>query len=157
MGKSVGTLMATKIPFTDREIKRAWDQNLRAISQVKEQSRTNAHRLLLFYAVECGLKVLIMKDKRQSRTDGLSSDILTHDINKLLKELSAQSDLVLSRTRMVPVEKYAKKSQDTRIVEAKDFNQMWRYGGKSNRVPDKSIEEKLLKIVEWIKLELKKT
>ncbi|MEN8217666.1 MAG: hypothetical protein ABFS56_15110 [Pseudomonadota bacterium] len=145
-----------KKPFTDREIKRAWDQNLRAISQVKEQSRTNAHRLLLFYAVECGLKVLILKDKRQSRTDGLSSDILTHDINKLLKELGAKGDIVLSRTQMEPIKKNGKKSKDTRTVEPKDFNQMWR--GKSNGgLSDKEIEEKLLKIVEWIKLELKKT
>ncbi len=117
--------MATKIPFTDREMKRAWDQNLRAISQVKEQNRTNAHRLLLFYAVECGLKVLIMKDKRQSRTDGLNPDILTHDINKLLKELRASGDIVLSQTQMVPIKKNDRKSKDTRTVEPKDFNQMY--------------------------------
>jgi HEPN domain-containing protein len=150
--------MATKIPFTDREMKRAWDQNLRAISQVKKQYRTNAHRLLLFYAVECGLKVLIMRNKRQSRTDGLNPDILTHDINKLLKELGAQGDIVLSRTQMVPINKNDRKSKYTRTVEPKDFNQMWRYGGKSNGgLSDKEIEEKLLKIVEWVKLRLKKT
>ncbi|HID99895.1 MAG TPA: hypothetical protein EYP59_06360 [Thiotrichaceae bacterium] len=149
--------MATKIPFTAREMKRAWDQNLHAISQVKEQYRTNAHRLLLFYAVECGLKVLIMKDKKQSRTDGLNPDILTHDINKLLKELRAKGDLILNRTQMEPIKKSDRKSKDTRTVEPKYFNQMWRYGGKSNGLSDKEIEEKLFKIVEWIKLELKKT
>jgi len=152
------TLMAIKIPFTNREMKNAWDQNLRAVLQVKEQDRTNAHRLLLFYAVECGLKALIMKVKRQSRTDGLDSDILTHDINKLLKELHAQGDLVLRRTQMVPIKKNNRKSKDTRTVEPKDFNQMWRYGGQSTGgLSDKEIEAKLLKIVEWIKFELKKT
>ncbi len=118
--------MAAKLPFTDREMKRAWDQNLRAISQVKEQYRTNAHRLLLFYAVECGLKLLIMRKKRLSRTDGLNPDILTHDINKLLKELGAQGDIVLSRTQMDPIQKSSeRKSKDTRTVEPKDFNQMY--------------------------------
>jgi HEPN domain-containing protein len=117
--------MATKIPFTDREMKKAWDQNLRAISPVKEQYRTNAHRLLLFYAVECGLKFLIMRNKRQSRTDGLNPDILTHDINKLLKELGAQGDIVLSRTQMVSIKKSGRRSEDTRTVEPKDFNQMY--------------------------------
>jgi hypothetical protein len=98
---------------------------LRAVLQVKEQDRTNAHRLLLFYAVECGLKVLIMKVKRQSRTDDLDSDILTHDINKLLNELHAQGDLVLRQTQMVPIKKSNRKSKDTRTVEPKDFNQMY--------------------------------
>jgi hypothetical protein len=50
------------IPFTDREIQRAWRTNLEA-SQVP--SRNNAHRLLLFYAVECGLKAIIMKRERR--------------------------------------------------------------------------------------------
>jgi hypothetical protein len=148
--------MPKKIPFTDREMKKAWKQNLEAILQVKEQNRTNAHRLLLFYAVECGLKWLILKEKKQSRTDALNPELLTHDINKLLKELRASGDLVLNRTQMSPIKKTGKKSQDTRTVEPKDFNQMWRYGGKSN-VSDKEIEKKLLKIVEWIDSELKKT
>ncbi|KHD08108.1 hypothetical protein PN36_28920 [Candidatus Thiomargarita nelsonii] len=78
--------------------------------------------------------------------------------NKLLKELGAKGDIVLSRTQMEPIKKNDRKSEDTRTVEPKDFNQMWRYGSKSNGgLSDKDIEEKLLKIVEWIKLELKKT
>jgi hypothetical protein len=73
------------ITFTDREMQRAWRENFSA-SHNHNRVRTNAHRLLLFYAVECGLKAVLMKRKKVSRTD-LYPEILKkgHDINGLLE------------------------------------------------------------------------
>lgn len=76
------------IPFTDREIENAWRGNWRASCTV---ARTNSHRLLLFYAVECGLKAVLMRRKNKNRTD-LCTEITEcqHDINKLLDYLYNQ-------------------------------------------------------------------
>ncbi|MCI5147403.1 MAG: hypothetical protein D3923_18200, partial [Candidatus Electrothrix sp. AR3] len=83
------------IPFTDREMERAWRENLSASNR---SVRTNALRLLLFYAVECGLKAIIMRryGRRNCRTD-YCPEIGTaqHDINKLLDTLNVNVQLRL--------------------------------------------------------------
>ena len=87
------------IPFTDREIQRAWRTNLEA-SNVKP--RNNAHRLLLFYVVECGLKAIIMKRQGKDRTD-LCPNLAEsrHNINKLLDCLSAGNSLKLPKEFLI--------------------------------------------------------
>jgi MinD-like ATPase involved in chromosome partitioning or flagellar assembly len=92
--------MATKIPFKRGEMMTAWRQNL-AASQF--EPRNNAHRLLLFYAVECGLKAVIMKREKLTRTDqprkkGHSVDDFGHDINRLLDELRVGAKIMILRS-----------------------------------------------------------
>lgn len=141
------------IPFTDQEMKKAWNSNLSASYNNK---RTNAHRLLLFYAVECGLKVVLMKRQDVNRSD-LCAEIAEceHDVNKLLDCLGARQDLRLpEQLKMRPIK--GKKSYDERKFTPGDINQMWRYGGSCwlADVTDQDIENKLLEIVEWIRGEL---
>jgi len=139
------------LAFSNRELKAAWRNNL-AASELG--NKTNGHRLLLFYAVECGLKVIILKREGKSRTDLLSRDLKQyggHDINKLLTELHASSELHLKATKMNNL-----KSPDTsRSVGVGDFNQMWRYGGSSySPMLDSDIENQLLKISQWVGQEI---
>ena len=54
------------ILFTDREMENAWRENRLASCH---QPRSNGHRLLLFYAVECGLKAILMRRQKIKRTD----------------------------------------------------------------------------------------
>jgi len=149
------------IPFTDREIQRAWRENFRAYHQ---KTQTNAHRLLLFYAVECGLKALLMKQRGQrcKRTD-FCQEIhdCGHDINKLLDKLGAGVSLTLPHQVLI----------NERIAKSGEINQIWRYGGeithsyvlnkKTNKqeaqeTNDLDIEKKLLEIVSWISPQLGK-
>lgn len=140
------------LAFTDRELQRAWRNNLAASLA---NHKTNAHRLLLFYAVECGLKAVILKREGKARTDLLSKNIKEyggHDINKLLIELNSSSELHLQVTKMKQLEK----PTTARDVPVGDFNQMWRYGGSSDStISDNEIENKLNKIIEWIEQEIK--
>lgn len=141
------------IPFTYREMKKAWRENLLASYNTQ---RTNAHRLLLFYAVECGLKAILMKRRKITRSD-LCAEIATyqHDINKLLIYLSAKTDLRLpEQISMKPIK--TQNGYDERKFTPGDINQMWRYGGSCSLadVTDQDIENKLLEIVEWIEGEL---
>lgn len=154
------------IPLTDREMQRAWQENLSAYKDAQSNTK-NSHRLLLFYAVECGLKAVLMNRERVNRTDDLGDKLteIQHNLNKLLDELQINvsyrlpDQLILSDI---------KKPDQERKLTAGDINQVWRYGAKIEKgcynrqypksstesINDQSIERQLLKIVEWIEGEL---
>jgi len=138
------------IPFTSREIQQAWRENKQAYTNC-HNGRTNAHRLLLFYAVECGLKAVVMKRNKKDLTD-LCPEFLEaqHNINKLLDILSAGTPLKL------PDQLFMKSlnNKTERKFTPGDINQMWRYGGRSDKITDQDIEKQLLNIVSWIEKEL---
>jgi hypothetical protein len=138
------------LPFTRREIEKAWRQNLK-VSEV--ENRENPQRLLLFYAVECGLKAVIMKRENSTRTDDCDSlSQFGHNINALLDHLRAGEELRLSKEVSM---RQIKDPTTQRPVKSKEFNQMWRYGGETENKPsDADVEKQLLEIVKWIKKEL---
>lgn len=143
------------IPFTDRELEKAWRENKSASEKIP---RSNAHRLLLFYAVECGLKAILMRRQSKNRSD-LCTDIseCQHDVNKLLDCLSAGRNLKLpAQLSMKPIK--GKNGNDERKFTPGDINQMWRYGGccTTTGITDQDLEKKFLEIVTWIDGELKK-
>jgi hypothetical protein len=136
------------ISFTDRELQKAWRENQQA---AKVGTRTNAHRLLLFYSVECGLKAVLLKRQSKDCTDSCPELVeVQHDINKLLDKLCAGEKLKLPRQLgMKPL----KKNQE-RKFSCGEINQMWRYGGCSENIKDSELEEKLWEILNWIEQEL---
>ncbi|MFM7448715.1 MAG: hypothetical protein ACKO24_08970 [Leptolyngbyaceae cyanobacterium] len=149
--------------FTDREMQRAWQANLQASIN---STPSNAHRLLLFYAIECGLKAVLMKRRAMTCTNHCREFTeVQHDINKLLDILSAGQALKLpSQFNMSPVN-YRGSKYDRRLSPGK-INQMWRYGGKvieklddsgmTSRFTDEDIEQHLIKISQWIEGELRR-
>ncbi|MGK7880073.1 MAG: hypothetical protein AB4060_08235 [Crocosphaera sp.] len=141
------------IPFTDREMQKACRQNKSAYHNAT--IKTNAHRLLLFYSVECGLKAVIMKRKRKNRTD-LCQEIgqSKHDINKLLSSLRVSRDYMLPKKLSMKHLKTPRREDEERTFTSGKINQMWRYGGCSENIKDHEIEDKLLNIVKWIEQEL---
>ena len=159
-----------KIPFTDKEMEKAWLRNISAYYKTP-QPHTNAHRLLLFYAVECGLKAIFMKKKRCPRTDlDLCQEIIEcgHNINDMLDCVEAQGDLKLPEIRIedIPDKRNNKKNkQEKRRLDSGQINQIWRYGAniigiitKKEEKPqtDEYIENKLLEISKWVAKEIDK-
>ncbi len=144
------------IVFTVREMKRAWRNNLAASLAAHDHSpRSNSHRLLLFYAVECGLKAILMQ--RQNVSDSSASEEVVsaqHNINKLLSALKAGQDLTLpSQIQLRAIQIGSKEHQ--RQVQIDGLNQVWRYGGECQGCDtDPILEDKLQKIVSWIEQEL---
>ena len=135
------------IVFTLRELKRAWKQAESAFDESK--NKTNAQRLLLFYAVETGLKAVILKRENQENSEGMFADTL-HDLNKMLDKLRAGNDLRLPK--YIPL---VTKPPEQRKATCGELNQVWRYGAKAQNPTDTELEAKLSKINEWIKGELK--
>ena len=83
-GERIHRMSSKALPFTNRELYRAWRQ-LRCTANA--QPRDNTHRLLLFYAVECGLKTVWLRKKSKTLFDGDAIHRFGHDLNAIIKDL----------------------------------------------------------------------
>lgn len=142
------------LPFTNRELARALRELSVAATPAVEGDRQNPHRLLLFYAVECGLKAVWLK--RQGRTLFERDDIQRtgHDLRQILKDLNVGSGLSLPDNFRLAA---ASRGQATIPRNGKfgDLHQVWRYGGKCETPTDHDCEQQLQKVLNWIQGELK--
>lgn len=142
-----------QIPFTLRELKRAWSDLYTASSQLP---RGNAHRLLLVYAIECGLKAVWLK--RESRTLFTSVDIgrTGHDLNDVIKQLRLGAKLppLFHLDEVKDGRRNSISRKDNRIDA---LHQAWRYGGELVSPPmnDASMEAQLEIVQQLIEKELK--
>lgn len=140
-----------KIPFTNRELARAWRSSL---DVSKSEQRTNPHRLLLFYAIECGLKATYLKQINKTVIDSDIAQQFSHDINKLCEKLSINSSFMLPQSLRMKDCKVDSKDV-TRTCSPSEINQIWRYGGTLDGVEnDIFLEGKLEKLNEIIEKEL---
>ncbi len=143
------------IPFTDRELRKAWRDLATLAAPVVTGQRTNPHRLLLFYAVECGLKAVWLK--RQSRTLFDKDDIegIGHNLRQVLKELRVSTELALPENlKLAPVTSRAG-DRRPRNGYISILHQAWRYGGECTEPTDVVCEQQLEKVLAWIQGELK--
>lgn len=142
------------LPFTDRELKKAWRELSAAAEVPHGRARQNAHRLLLFYAVECGLKAAWLK--RQGRTVFSPEDISRtgHNLHKLLKELCASAELALNMPLKLS-DVTGNQSARQRTCGFSELHQVWRYGGQCQTPTDQDCEQQLQKVLQWIRGELK--
>ncbi len=139
------------IPFTDRELKRAW----RELSAVAEaNNRQNPHRLLMFYAVECGLKAIWLKRHNKQVFNKQDIDKTGHDLRQLLKELKVGNELSLPQSlQLDPILQNGQ--QVPRTGDISILHQAWRYGGHCKNPDDNSCEMQLTNVLNWIKGELR--
>ena len=137
------------LTFTFRELKRAWENSSSIFDEAT--NKTNAHRLLLFYAVEVGLKALVLKRAHQTDTEGRFEEI-KHDLNKLIDILRIGNEFRLIEDIQLSALKYPERPRNKKIG---DLNQIWRYGAEAKQPADRELEQQLLKIQEKIRGELK--
>ncbi len=148
------------IPFTLRELQNAWKS---ARNAAKVPTRTNPHRLLLFYATECGLKAVFLKQrsenifdekfiKKVKQTD--SKRELQHDLNEIMDLLRMGKDYLLPSGLSLPAVKQKDGTERQRACDASTLNQVWRYGGSLQNAADSALEQQLEKINKWIAKEL---
>lgn len=142
------------IPFTDRELKRAWVGLTALSTPAGTNARTNPHRLLLCYAVECGLKAVWLKRQNRTVFDSEDIDKTGHNLRQLLKDLRVGSGLDLPQSlQMTSINAggvAAQRAGDIRIL-----HQVWRYGGECRTPTDQDCETQLLRVLTWIQGELK--
>ncbi len=137
------------IVFTLRELKRAWREAGSAFEL--SDNKTNAHRLLLFYAVETGLKAVLLKRESKEDTEGEFSDF-QHDLNKLIYLKVGTSLRLATNIRLDDLKQPIPPRQ--RKASCGDLNQVWRYGAQAREPSDETLEAQLLAIQEWLHGEL---
>lgn len=142
------------IPFTDRELKRAWRELSQVATPPLASDRQNPHRLLLFYAVECGLKAVWLKRQNRTLFDGTDIHRMGHDLQQVLKDLKVGSSLALPGSFHLPAISQGATTL-SRPAKFGDMHQAWRYGGRCQAPTDQDCEQQLLKVLNWIQGELK--
>jgi hypothetical protein len=126
------------------EFEKGWSR-ARSVYSAAAGQANNAHRLLLFYAVENGLKAFIMKAERLS--DGSEGfDVEVHDVNKLLARAGAQKSLLLPTNVRIK----GSYGGSARNCATGQINQMWRYGCVAENPTDAELELGLQKVATWI-------
>lgn len=142
-----------QIPFTFRELKNAW-VNLHAASL--QLPRGNAHRLLLVYAVECGLKAMWLK--QENRTLFVAEDIARtgHDLNDVIKQLRLRGEFP-TVFHLSEVKDERRNPVTRRHYRMDTLHQAWRYGGElvSPPVDDAAVEAELERVNRMIEKGLK--
>lgn len=142
------------IPFTDRELTRAWRELSSIAMPTAGSTRKNPHRLLLFYAVECGLKAVWLKRQNRSVFDREDIDKTGHNLRQVLKELKVGAELSLPQDlQLQPVTQNG--VLQPRNGDISILHQAWRYGGKCSVPTDNYCEHQLEQVLNWIQGELK--
>ena len=142
------------IPFTDRELRNAWRELSLVATPPAAGARQNPHRLLLFYAVECGLKAVWLKRQNRTLFEGADIQRMGHDLQQVLKDLNVGTTLSLPESFQLPAAIKGTASVP-RNSKFGDVHQAWRYGGKCQAPTDQDCEQQLLKVLNWIRGELK--
>lgn len=140
------------IPITRRELVKAWDE-LRRASMTP--NRANPHRLLLFYAAECGLKAIYLKDNNAEVLDEDTVGLKSHDLNQVMDKLKMGKEYRLPVNLNLPQLRTAGKMQPRKCGSG-SLNQVWRYGSKCEHpADDAQLETTLEKVNEWIAGEIR--
>lgn len=146
--------MSKAFPITNRELERAW-RELRRSSQV--ESRCNSHRLLMVYAVECGLKAVWLRRQRRDLFVGQDIDRFGHDLNEILRELKPgrQFEPLPSAVQLQPIAEGCPTRQRARNGGLDALHQAWRYGAHLTEPSDEVMEQHLERVATWISKELR--
>lgn len=138
-----------KINVTRREFQESYRNHYRLYCNTSESPKTR--RLILFYAVECGLKSLIMKQTGNNTYEQLEQYCQTnpgkklagHDIRAMIKEVNPSAEFILKNIRL---------KNKGGSVPPHRFNELWRYGAEVEDCTQEDAAEKVLvKIADWLK------
>jgi hypothetical protein len=100
-------------------------------------------RLILFYAVEAGLKYHLLGIIKRSNTDELQNQYgnIGHNIKRMLQEAQCGGQFKLTEFQTAARQK----------VDTEQFHQVWRYGIKAKKTDDENkAEGELKRIAEWL-------
>ena len=135
---------------TREELRKSFFRHILACE--KAPSMTHSHRMLLCYAVECGLKVCIMKEHpilMSTRDFGKIADcekLMTHNLNYLLDRAHCGA------MRLSPVklsDKYVGGRNQRAGVE--ELHEIFRYGINADALEIDRAMEILGRIINWLK------
>lgn len=131
------------IPAGVSELRQAFYAHRNAIGDGKSIS----DRLLLFYAVECGLKSIWLKQNNLFKINQIDKKLLSkygHNLDRWAKELKIDGIII----RNTPKFRLARGGSSLDIEKA---HQAWRYGIRMRSEDEKVVVEWLETVCDWIK------
>jgi len=134
------------VHVTQKEIQKAF-RNHKSVVDISGNLGCRTSKMVLFYAVECGLKALYMRENRLRRTDQENSlkesaFSFRHNLNRLLVKMSMN----------MKVPKIVAK--DNSQIEPEDIHEAWRYGKKLDESKEHRCIERLKDILRELELKL---
>lgn len=138
-----------KLDVSINEFRNSYRRHFELYNHGDKEVAIKSRRLLLFYSVECGLKCLILKKIGKSSYNDLQTynknkngDFDGHNIREMEKELGIDRNYIIKRITV----------KDTGgKIEAKQFNELWRYGVACvDEDEETKIEKTLVNLAEYI-------
>ena len=134
------------------DLRRAFFRHCNAVQKIE----TVCSYLLLFYAVECGLKSILLRWSRSPNTSKLNNSLLSHNFAALIKELRLPRSVIGdevgdtsdSSHPKLPGFRLDRDSSSWNISEA---HQAWRYGVRIHSEDESNLVEWLNKVCIWVK------
>ena len=140
-----------KLNVTQKEFLNSFKFHYRTYQALSDDEKyVYDRRLILFYAVECGLKCWIMKNnalkdyyelKEYAERKGIGD--FSHNIKEMLKDRNMSEKYILKNLKTLGGQR----------VEPKHLNQFWRYGVHAD---DREAENKNEKVLNDIAMDLLK-
>ncbi|MCP4107857.1 MAG: hypothetical protein GY749_20320 [Desulfobacteraceae bacterium] len=114
--------------------------------RVAENGTSPSYFLLLFYAVECGLKARILKNLNKTKLSQLEEkdDIISHDLTFMVKKLRLPLAITSENTNF-------HLQKDNSSYSVKYAHEAWRYGIAVNEADQRKLTDWLKQIQEWLK------
>ena len=133
------------VHVTQKEIQKAFRNHKSVVDISNLGCRTS--KLVLFYAVECGLKALYMRENKLKRTDQENSlkesaFYFRHNLNHLLVKMNMN----------IKIPKLVAK--DNSQIEPEDLHAAWRYGKELDNRKELRCIERLKDILKELELKL---
>ena len=131
------------IPVGFSELGKAFQMHARAAGNANDAS----HSLLLFYAVECGLKSMYLRRHKLMKIENIPNKQLhrNHDLLLWVKELKLSAQLAGATSGF---SFHLKRDRTVRQIE--QAHQAWRYGVLIDPKDEKILINWLKKINDWI-------
>jgi HEPN domain-containing protein len=137
------------VHVTLRELERAFRGHAQFLEANKTSSTSASYRLILFYAVECGIKALFLRRNGLSSTEDLTGDNkISHDLRTGLNRLRAPGTVTIpDRVRVNPPR--------TEALLPKEWHEAWRYGIEFEAASESTTVSALTNALAWLKAEMR--
>lgn len=135
----------SKTHVSDSQLAKAFQRHAQTARKGTNGGATanDSYLLLLIYAIECGLKRILLENRGQKSTRRLDRDDLTHDLDALLKLVGQPP-----RFQRLKLEKPAEDAAPARIHE------VLRYGGVLATPSREKVLDAANKVADWIEEQL---
>ena len=137
------------INIKKHELKNSFKEHYSIANVAPPSKKKYSHKLLLFYAVECGLKVLIITKISGSTTKDIYNNT---KIGPLLNGKSGHNLVVM--TKFLGISQFKFPGIDCKngdVAGCDSYNQLWRYGAECDSNKEDEVVKELEKLATYIK------